>query len=126
MVTGVRSMGEFDEVMKMIDSRLSVVGVPCQKCPQVTIKNMVASMALNTRLNLRTIMKAFPNTEYDPNNFPGLVYKTDDPNTVILVFDSGKVVCNGTTSEAVLTALDNLIEKFMSIGIRKEENVCPK
>jgi TATA-box binding protein (TBP) (component of TFIID and TFIIIB) len=54
------------------------------------------------------------------------VYKTDDPNTVILLFASGKVVCNGTTAESISIALDKMIEKLLSIGIRKEENVCQK
>jgi len=126
IITGVKSMAEIDEVIHMLNDRLSVLGIKGEVTPSVSIQNMVASMDYQQSLNLRSIAKAFPNTEYEPLQFPGLVYKTDDPNTVILVFDSGKVVCNGSTSEAILTAMDRMIEQFVSIGIRKEENVCPK
>ena len=47
-------------------------------------------------------------------------------DTVILLFDSGKIVCNGHRLEDVTCALEKMIEKLVSFGIKKEENVCPK
>jgi transcription initiation factor TFIID TATA-box-binding protein len=64
--------------------------------------------------------------EYNRKVFPGLVYKGDDPNTVILLFDSGKIVCNGIRFEDVTVALDKMLEKLLSFGIKKEEDVCQK
>jgi TATA-box binding protein (TBP) (component of TFIID and TFIIIB) len=55
-----------------------------------------------------------------------LVYKGDDPNTVILLFGSGKIVCNGINLEEVTVALDKILEKLLSFGIKKEEDVCQK
>ena len=35
------------------------------------------------------------NTEYEPEQFPGLVYRLDDPKTVMLIFRSGKTIITG-------------------------------
>ena len=55
--------------------------------------------------------------EYDPEYFPGLIYKSDDPNTVILLFDSGKIVCSGTESEEISTAIDRMTNELSSLGL---------
>ena len=39
------------------------------------------------------------NTEYEPEQFPGLIYRMEDPKVVILLFASGKLVCTGATKE---------------------------
>ncbi len=36
---------------------------------------------------------------YEPEQFPGLIYRMENPKAVILVFASGKLVCTGTTKE---------------------------
>jgi len=46
---------------------------------------------------------------YEPEQFPGLIYRMDDPKVVILLFASGKLVCTGATKEEdVYTAVDKL------------------
>jgi len=55
--------------------------------------------------------------EYDPKVFPGVVYKGEDPNTVILLFDSGKIVCNAATLEQSTRALDVMKEKLVTFGM---------
>ena len=39
------------------------------------------------------------NTEYEPEQFPGLVYKLDEPNATFLLFSNGKLVCTGTKNK---------------------------
>jgi transcription initiation factor TFIID TATA-box-binding protein len=36
---------------------------------------------------------------YEPEQFPGLIYRMDDPKVVILIFASGKLVCTGAKKE---------------------------
>lgn len=50
---------------------------------------------------------------YEPEQFPGLVYRMNDPKVVILLFASGKLVCTGARKEGdVHRAVDNLRQKL--------------
>ena len=126
VVTGLRSMEEVHDVVKMITDRLNVFDVQIDKAPEISIQNVTMSTDLQQSLKLRRLAHSLQTVEYTPKVFPGLVYKGDDPNTVILLFDSGKIVCNGTTLEEVTVALDKMLEKLLLFGIKKEENVCQK
>ncbi|MDI6902958.1 MAG: TATA-box-binding protein, partial [Methanocellales archaeon] len=46
-------------------------------------------------LNAIAIGLGLENIEYEPEQFPGLVYRIDEPNVVVLVFGSGKLVVTG-------------------------------
>ncbi len=67
--------------------------------PLVTIQNIVASVSFNQRIDLQTIVDKFPQTEYDPQVFPGLVFRLKKPKTATLIFGTGKMVCTGAKSE---------------------------
>ncbi len=61
----------------------------------IEIVNLVVTTDLNHKLNLENIASTLPNTEYNPEQFPGLVMRIKDPKTSALLFSSGKVVCTG-------------------------------
>jgi len=126
VVTGLKSMDEAHEVIKMVTDRLNLVGITSKEVSEGTVKNVTVSTDLHQKLKLRSLAKSLQTEKYSPRVFPGLIYKGDDPNTVILLFDSGKIVCNGTNLEDVTVALENMLEKLVSFGIKKEEDVCPK
>jgi transcription initiation factor TFIID TATA-box-binding protein len=126
VVTGPKNMDEVHDVVKMITDRLNVVGVEMQGTPEILVQNVTASIDLRQKLRLRSLAKSLHIEEYAPRVFPGLVYKGEDPNTVILLFDSGKIVCNGAGLEEVTVALDTMVETLLSFGIKTEENVCLK
>ena len=67
--------------------------------PTINIENVVASVTINQKLDLTQIQKAFPETEYKPAQFPGLVFRLAKPKTATLIFSSGKMVCTGAKSE---------------------------
>lgn len=62
---------------------------------EIIIQNIVASANLGRTLNLEAVALGLENTEYEPEQFPGLVYRLGDPKVVLLLFGSGKVVCTG-------------------------------
>jgi len=72
-----------------------------QTKPIVSIENVVVSATVEQELDLVNIKKKFPEIEYHPEQFPGLVHRMIDPKTVILIFASGRLVCTGgkSTSE---------------------------
>src|SRR5436853_7834656 len=70
-----------------------------QTKPIVSIENVVASATVNQTVNLNLITQIFPDVEYHPDQFPGLVFRLRSPKTATLIFSSGKMVCTGDKSE---------------------------
>ena len=69
------------------------------KVEKMEIQNVVASAAFKHGIDLDAIVKAFPQVEYRPDVFPGLVFRLNKPKTATLIFNSGKMVCTGAKSE---------------------------
>lgn len=71
----------------------------CVMFRRFKIQNIVASMAIGSAMKLDEIAMAFgPYASYEPELFPGLVFRTVNPKVVFLVFRSGKVVITGAKS----------------------------
>lgn len=68
--------------------------------PDFKIENIVASADLGVELDLYAIAKASPDVDYEPEQFPGAIYKIHDPKTALLLFKNGKVICTGSKTEA--------------------------
>ncbi len=86
--------------------------------PQFRIENVVASTSLGHELDLKVIALALGGAEYEPEQFPGLVYRIKEPKTAILLFRSGKVVCTGAKNlENVKTAIDLVSRQIAAAGI---------
>jgi transcription initiation factor TFIID TATA-box-binding protein len=126
VLTGSKNMEEVHDVVKMVMDRLNIVGVECVESPELLVQNVTVSIDLCQEIKLRSLAKFLQIPEYSPRVFPGLVYKGEDPNTVILLFDSGKMVCNGKSVEEATVAVKKMVEKLVSFGIKMEENVCQK
>lgn len=65
---------------------------------RIRIENVVASTSLGAKLDLEKIARTLDGAEYEPAEFPGLIYRLKEPKTAILLFQSGKVVCTGGKS----------------------------
>ena len=79
------------------------------------IENVVASTSLGQEIDLDKIMASLDGAEYNPKQFPGLVYRLKEPKTATLLFRSGKIVCTGgksyTEVEAAITQVAKDLEK---------------
>jgi|HubBroStandDraft_1064217.scaffolds.fasta_scaffold00613_16 transcription initiation factor TFIID TATA-box-binding protein len=65
---------------------------------RIRIENVVASTSLGEHLDLQRIAMRLDGAEYEPSEFPGLIYRMKEPKTAVLLFQSGKVVCTGGKS----------------------------
>jgi len=54
--------------------------------PELKIQNIVASANLGGLIDLEKSAYALGKTMYEPEQFPGLIYRMDDPKVVILLF----------------------------------------
>ena len=108
--TGARSMDKVHESIKKIIKSLEKIKVRIKVKPKVEIQNMVASGSIGMDLNLNVLAMNLHNTEYEPEQFPGLVYKLPNTKATFLLFSNGKIVCTGTKSEKeVHQTMDQLI-----------------
>jgi transcription initiation factor TFIID TATA-box-binding protein len=94
-----------------------VVEIPRSKA-SVKIENVVASAALNQRVDLNAVVKGCPRVEYRPEQFPGLVFRLKRPKTATLIFSSGKMVCTGAKSEKEAgRAVRKVVKELKKSGI---------
>ena len=114
--TGARTIEQVHASLKKIIKSLEKIGIKIKIEPKVTIQNIVASGSVGMDLNLNTLAMKLDNTEYEPEQFPGLVYKIPEAKATFLLFSNGKIVCTGTKSvEQVHAALDMLIINLKKI-----------
>jgi transcription initiation factor TFIID TATA-box-binding protein len=102
----LRGGDDFDNMYRVNDqfiSHLSQLGLEISN-PTLETKNVVVVGDLEREVNLEALMigLGLEQAEYEPEQFPGLVYRPSDKSCVLLVFASGKVVITGskTKSEA--------------------------
>lgn len=85
--------------------------------PIIEIVNVVASAVLDQKLDLYEIQKKFPDVEYNPDQFPGAVFRLRVPKTATLLFSTGKMVCTGSKS----ADMANKAVKIVVQKLRKEK-----
>lgn len=113
--TGAKSIDDSKLAIKKTVDLMRTIDTEIPHEFEIKIQNIVASANLESTLNLEAVALELEDTEYEPEQFPGLVYRLSDPKVVLLLFGSGKVVCTGakTRSDAKLgveRAYDRLSE----------------
>ena len=111
--TGAKSIDSVRNAFELLTQRLKDAGISVVKNPEITVQNMVATWDTGYALNLTTITLSFglERVEYEPEQFPGLVFRLSDPKIVMLFFGSGKVVCTGAKSIEDLERAVDIVEK---------------
>ena len=118
VITGIRNDKALADGLAIIIKSLKKAGITPLKEPRIAITNMVCSYNLGKYINLNKIVVTLnvENIEYEPEQFPGLVYRIKDPKIVVLIFSSGKIILTGGKNlEDVRKGLDVLEQKLESI-----------
>jgi transcription initiation factor TFIID TATA-box-binding protein len=111
--TGAQSEKEAKRAIKNVIRELKKSGIIIPGKPEIKVVNMVASVNLWGRIELEEAAYNLGKTMYEPEQFPGLIYRVDDPKVVFLIFASGKLVCTGATKEEdVYEAVGNLHKRL--------------
>ena len=109
--TGTKSIAQVKKVIEEVIKQLKKISVNVTIKPKITVQNIVASGTINLKLNLNYLALEMQNTEYEPEQFPGLVYKLIEPNATFLLFSNGKLVCTGTKNKKQLDfSMDELLK----------------
>ncbi len=116
VITGAKSMEEMKETINAIKKHLEKINVKITVDPDITVQNVVASGNINMDLNLNVLAVKLRNTEYEPEQFPGLVYNLDGGKATFLLFSNGKIVCTGTKGrEEIEKAVEKLKENLKKV-----------
>jgi transcription initiation factor TFIID TATA-box-binding protein len=78
------------------------------------IENVIAATDLEGELDLAHIAETLKDAEYDPDRFPGLIYKLKSPKTLTLMFSKGYTVCTGAKSIQNAKAAITIIYKKLN------------
>jgi transcription initiation factor TFIID TATA-box-binding protein len=114
--TGAKSEAEVGEAVKMIIRELKKVKINITKKPLIAIQNMVASGDIGMTLNLNKLAFKLENAEYEPEQFPGLVYNVPNSHITFLLFGTGKIVCTGAKNEGeIKSAVNKLIRTLKEV-----------
>jgi len=97
--TGAKSEKEARRAVVKVIKELKKSGIIIISKPELKIQNIVASASLGGTIDLEKSAYELGRTMYEPEQFPGLIYRMDEPKVVILLFASGKLVCTGAKRE---------------------------
>jgi transcription initiation factor TFIID TATA-box-binding protein len=85
---------------------------------EVKIENIVATVILNQTLDLALIEQAIQDIEYNPEQFPGLILRLENPKVTALIFKSGKMVVTGAKkTQDLIRAVKKILKSFIKGGI---------
>ncbi|MGA9387318.1 MAG: TATA-box-binding protein [Candidatus Bathyarchaeia archaeon] len=116
--TGAKSEEEARRAVMKVIKELKKGGIIVISKRELKIQNIVASASLGGMIDLEKAVSTLGKTMYEPEQFPGLIYRMDEPKVVILLFASGKLVCTGAKKEQdVYDAVHKLH------GILEEQNL---
>ena len=101
VITGAKIRQQISSAGEILEDLLNTMGILIKEKSTAIIQNIVASGDFHELINLELAALTLENTMYEPELFPGLIYRMQDPKTVFLLFQSGKFVCNGFTREEV-------------------------
>jgi transcription initiation factor TFIID TATA-box-binding protein len=106
--TLIRAVGELRKVLRS-------AGVSDPPKLEVKIQNVVVSCDMHAEVDIEKAALTLDNTLYDPEQFPGLIYKIGE--TTFLIFRTGRCVCAGVKSEDKLRdAITNTYNALKTIG----------
>jgi transcription initiation factor TFIID TATA-box-binding protein len=121
VVTGAKSTSDLIRAVKKIIRILMKHNVQITSKPRIQIQNIVASANLGAEVLLEKVAFLLENTMYEPEQFPGLIYRMEEPHVVLLIFSSGKMVVTGAKSEEeVFITVRNVYQKLKELGCLRE------
>lgn len=96
--TGAKSIKLAKSSVKKVVRELKKGGIIILGKPEITIQNVVATADMDGGIDVVKAADIMDNVMYEPDQFPGIIYRMSDPKVVMLLFSSGKIVITGARS----------------------------
>ena len=114
---GGNSIDDVQASVRKVKDTLTDFEVEFQGEPDIKIVNMVASVKTDLELNLDRLAYRLEGMEYEPERFPGMVYRTVRPKAAVLIFSTGNFVVAGVRSpEEAQEVFGQVLEKLREVG----------
>jgi transcription initiation factor TFIID TATA-box-binding protein len=121
--TGAKSLEDVKRAVQKVAKEIEKSGVKVITEPEIQVQNIVASSDLESEINLNSIAISLglEKVEYEPEQFPGLVYRLSEPKVVVLLFGSGKLVCTGAKKpQDVERAVEKIANELNAAGLLRQ------
>jgi transcription initiation factor TFIID TATA-box-binding protein len=82
--------------------------------PPIKIQNIVVSADFHASIDLYALSREVRAVDYEPEQFPGAIFRIDDPKAVLILFKNGKMICTGTNTEANVKKVLEYVAKVLS------------
>jgi transcription initiation factor TFIID TATA-box-binding protein len=115
--TGAKSEKEARSAVMKVVRELKTNGIIILGKPKIVIQNIVSSANLYGKIDIETAADIMDNVMYEPEQFPGAIYRMTEPKVVLLVFASGKLVITGAKREE---QVHEAVEKIRALLIDYE------
>jgi transcription initiation factor TFIID TATA-box-binding protein len=126
VVTGMRHASEAPTVVADVIKRIKKCKIEVSD-PEIIIQNIVASGDLKCSIDLNMAAVVMEYSMYEPEVFPGLIYRMQVPKTVFLIFSTGRIVCTGgKTKEIVAEAVEKLYYLVRESKVAREPGEEPE
>lgn len=111
--TGAKSEENARSAVMKVVRELRNRGIIILSEPKIAIVNIVASSNLFGFIDIEGAVRTMENVMYEPEQFPGLIYRMSDPKVVFLLFYSGKIVCVGARNEEMVREAVEKLRKIL-------------
>ncbi|WOF16499.1 TATA-box-binding protein [Methanoplanus sp. FWC-SCC4] len=120
VLTGAKSVDSLSKGLEILGKRLRDLDIDIPMELEYKIQNIVTSADLGSPINLNKIAVGFnlERIEYEPEQFPGLVYRLEEPKVVVLLFGSGKlIITGGKQPEDAKGAVQKILSDLSNLGL---------
>jgi transcription initiation factor TFIID TATA-box-binding protein len=120
VLTGAKSIESLSEGLEILGNLLRSLHIDIPQKLTYKIQNIVTSADLGSGINLNKIAVGFnlDRIEYEPEQFPGLVYRLENPKVVVLLFGSGKlIITGGKEPDDARKAVQKILTDLKNLGL---------
>jgi transcription initiation factor TFIID TATA-box-binding protein len=120
--TGAKSERAARRAILKVARELKKEGIIIIGKPEITIQNIVTSGSLGAPVNLEALCERAHGgggrLMYEPEQFPGAIYRMESPRVVFLIFSNGKIVCVGAKKEEdIYVAAEKLRQRLEEMKV---------
>jgi len=124
--TGAKSTAQAERGIRRVVGELRGKGVVIPKIPKIHVQNIVAAASLGGAIDLVKAVYALGKTIYEPEQFPGIIHRMEEPRVVLLIFANGKLVVAGAKKTGdTYTAVDKLQRRLEEAGLISYGRLTP-
>ncbi len=85
--------------------------------PVIKIQNFVVSVDLHASIDLYALSDKIREVDYEPEQFPGAIFRIAMPKSVLIIFKNGKMICTGAKTikdiKEVLAYVSKILAKYV-------------